>query len=151
MSGDWRGTLWTSLVTFCIVIIRCTETFWSPCTHKRLQNIRAQNNNCWTLKALLPIETFKTTRTITQRHIPQHIHFLNMHVTILLPLFLGPMVKLWKATISFVKSVRLSARMKQLGFHWTDFHEIWNLSTFRKSVEKFTVALQSDTNTATLH
>ena len=32
MSGDWRGTLWILLVTFCIVIIRCTETFWSPCT-----------------------------------------------------------------------------------------------------------------------
>ena len=31
MSGDWRGTLWTLLVTFCIVIIKCTETFWSPC------------------------------------------------------------------------------------------------------------------------
>ena len=31
MSGEWRGTLWTLLVTFCIVIIRCTETFWSPC------------------------------------------------------------------------------------------------------------------------
>jgi hypothetical protein len=28
MSGDWRGTLWTLLVTFCIVIIR---DFWSPC------------------------------------------------------------------------------------------------------------------------
>jgi len=23
--------LWTLLVTFCIVIIWCTETFWSPC------------------------------------------------------------------------------------------------------------------------
>ena len=31
MSGDWRETLWTLLVTFCIVIIRCTETFWSSC------------------------------------------------------------------------------------------------------------------------
>ena len=29
-SGDWRGTLWTLLVTFCIVIIRCTETLLSP-------------------------------------------------------------------------------------------------------------------------
>jgi hypothetical protein len=31
----WRlaGTLWTLLVAFCIVIIRCTETFWSPCTY----------------------------------------------------------------------------------------------------------------------
>jgi hypothetical protein len=27
--GDWRGTLRTLLVTFCIVIIRCTETFRS--------------------------------------------------------------------------------------------------------------------------
>jgi hypothetical protein len=25
------GTLWALLVTFWIVIIRCTETFWSPC------------------------------------------------------------------------------------------------------------------------
>jgi hypothetical protein len=28
---DWRGTLWKLLLTFCIVIISCTETFWSPC------------------------------------------------------------------------------------------------------------------------
>jgi hypothetical protein len=29
----WRleGTLWTLLVTFCIVIIRCRGTFWLPC------------------------------------------------------------------------------------------------------------------------
>jgi hypothetical protein len=32
MSGDWRRKLWTLLVAFCIVIIRYTETFWSPCT-----------------------------------------------------------------------------------------------------------------------
>jgi hypothetical protein len=31
MFGDWRETLWTLLVTLSIVIIRCTETFWSPC------------------------------------------------------------------------------------------------------------------------
>jgi hypothetical protein len=30
MSGDWRGILWTLLVTFCIVIIRCTETVDHP-------------------------------------------------------------------------------------------------------------------------
>jgi hypothetical protein len=28
VSGDRRGTLWILLVTFCNVIIRCTETFW---------------------------------------------------------------------------------------------------------------------------
>ena len=32
-SGDWRGTLWTLLVTFRIVIIRCTENFWSRCIY----------------------------------------------------------------------------------------------------------------------
>ena len=32
MSVDWRGTLWTLLVNFCKVIIRRTDTFWSPCT-----------------------------------------------------------------------------------------------------------------------
>jgi len=49
------------------------------------------------------------------------------------PQFLGPLVKLRKATLSFVipvrpyvsLSVHLSVRMEQLGFHWTDFHEIW--------------------------
>jgi hypothetical protein len=30
-SVDWRGTLRTLHVTFCIVITRCTETFWSLC------------------------------------------------------------------------------------------------------------------------
>jgi hypothetical protein len=27
-----KRTLWTLLVTFCIVINRCTQTFWSSCT-----------------------------------------------------------------------------------------------------------------------
>jgi hypothetical protein len=30
-SGDWHWTLGTLHATFCIVVIRCTETFWSPC------------------------------------------------------------------------------------------------------------------------
>jgi len=33
-------------------------------------------------------------------------------------------------------SSRLSLHMEQLGSHWTDFHEIWYLRIFRKSVEK---------------
>jgi hypothetical protein len=41
----------------------------------------------------------------------------------LLPTFLGAFAKLRKATISFVRSVRLSVRMEQLGSHWTDFLE----------------------------
>ena len=38
--------------------------------------------------------------------------------------FLGTLAKLRKATLSSVVFVRPSARMEQLGFHWTDFHEI---------------------------
>jgi len=34
--------------------------------------------------------------------------------------FLGAFAKLRKVTISFIVSVRLSARMEQLGPHWTD-------------------------------
>jgi hypothetical protein len=43
-------------------------------------------------------------------------------------------------------SVRPSVRMEQLGSYWTDFHEIWYLSIFRKSVEKIQVSLKSDKN-----
>jgi hypothetical protein len=51
-------------------------------------------------------------------------------------LFLGALAKLRKATMSFVLSVRSSVLMEQLGSSWTDFHVIWYLSIFRKSVEK---------------
>jgi hypothetical protein len=65
--------------------------------------------------------------------------------------FLGAFAKLRKATISLVMSVSVclsvrpsipppvcpSVRMEQLGFHRTDFHEMWYLSAVRKSVEKF--------------
>jgi len=53
---------------------------------------------------------------------------------------------MWKATISFVLSLRLSVRMEQLGSHWTDFHEIWYLCMFRKSIEKTRASLWSDKN-----
>ena len=51
-----------------------------------------------------------------------------------------------KVTISFVMSVRLYVRMKQLGSHWKDFEEIWYLSFFEKSVETVQVLLKSDKN-----
>jgi len=40
MSGGWRGTLWTLLVTFCIITIRFTETSWLPCISSDLLNTR---------------------------------------------------------------------------------------------------------------
>jgi hypothetical protein len=39
-----------------------------------------------------------------------------------------------------------SFRMQQLGSHLTDFHDIWFLVVFRKSVEKIQVSLKSDKN-----
>jgi dipeptidase len=49
---------------------------------------------------------------------------------------LGACAKLRKATFSFVTFVRLPVRAEQHGCHFTDFHEIWYLNIFRKSVEK---------------
>jgi hypothetical protein len=47
-------------------------------------------------------------------------------------------------------SVLPSVHMKQLGSHWTDFHEIWYLSTFQKSVEEFQVSWNLTRITGTL-
>ena len=43
-------------------------------------------------------------------------------------------------------SVRPSARMEQLGSHWTDFHEILYLSSFRKTAEIIGASLKSVKN-----
>ena len=40
----------------------------------------------------------------------------------------------------------LSFRIDHFGSHWTDFHEIVNLSIFRKSVEQTKVSLKSNKN-----
>jgi len=40
-----------------------------------------------------------------------------------------------------------SVPMEQLGFHRTDFHEIWYLSIFRKSVERIQFSLKPDKDT----
>jgi len=42
--------------------------------------------------------------------------------------------------------IRLSARMEHLRSHWTDFHEIWYLRIFRKSLNKIQVSLKQDKN-----
>ena len=61
--------------------------------------------------------------------------------------FFGAFAKLQMATIK-LRHVRLpvfmSVRMKQLGSHWTDFHEILYLRSFPISVKKIQVSLKSD-------
>jgi hypothetical protein len=61
------------------------------------------------------------------------------HVPYLWAFFLGAFTKSWKATISFIKSVRLSVCVEQVGSHSTGFDEVWYLSFFQKSVEKIQV------------
>jgi len=58
--------------------------------------------------------------------------------------FLDSFAKLWKATLSFVMSVRPSVRTEQLGFYWRDFHDNLYLSIFRKTGEKIQILLKSD-------
>ena len=61
-------------------------------------------------------------------------------------MLLDAFANLPKATVSFVMSVRLSVHREQLGSHWSDFHGIWYLRNFRKSVEELQVSLKSDKN-----
>jgi len=41
-------------------------------------------------------------------------------------------------------SVLLSVRMEELGYHWTDFHEILYLNLSPKSVAKIQVSLKPE-------
>jgi hypothetical protein len=56
MSGDWRGTLWTLLVTFCIVIIRCTESFCFilyytySCWASKKKYLKVSLITCWCIQ-----------------------------------------------------------------------------------------------------
>jgi len=58
----------------------------------------------------------------------------------------GIFKKLQKATLNFVLSVCPSVHMEQLRSQWMDFHKIWYLSIFWKSVMKIQVWLKSDKN-----
>ena len=60
---------------------------------------------------------------------------------------LGVFAKQWKATISFVISVRPSVRTEELGSQFRDFHEIWHLSIFRRTFDTVQLSLKSDNNT----
>jgi len=100
-----------------------------------LQCVRLCERHCWTFQAaeiwhrvLGPVFPFS----------PNDIIAFSTEICIL-----STIAKLRKATISFVVPVRPSVRIEQLGFHCTDFHEIWYLIIFRKYVEKIQVSLKS--------
>ena len=62
--------------------------------------------------------------------------------------FLGAFAKLQIKPLlaSLGLFVRLSICMEEFGFHWTIFHEIWYLSTFRQSIEKIQASLKFEKN-----
>jgi len=62
----------------------------------------------------------------------------------------GAFINFRKATVSYVMPVRLSTplcvrlsvRMEQLGSHWTDFDEIWDLRIFENVSGKIQLLLK---------
>jgi hypothetical protein len=62
--------------------------------------------------------------------------------------FLGAFTKFRKKLLA---SLCLSVRVKQLGSHGMDFHEIWYLNIFQKNVEKFKFYWNLTGITGTLH
>jgi hypothetical protein len=80
------------------------------------------------------------------------LDWLYRHYLVAKVVFLGSFVKLLKATISCVMSVRPFVHMEQLGSHWTDFHGIYYLSIFfEKLVKKIQVSSKSDKNKGPLY
>ena len=60
---------------------------------------------------------------------------------------LGAFGELKEATLILAMSpFSLPFRVEQFDSHWIDFHEIWYLSIFRKSVEKIQIPLKTDKN-----
>jgi len=83
-------------------------------------------------------------RLATYLHLVLRLKMIG--VITLLPLFafmvcngatlLGTFAKLWNLTISFVTSVQLSVRMKQLSSCWVDCHEILYLRNLKKKTSR---------------
>ena len=61
-----------------------------------------------------------------------------------MPTLLDAFEKLQKANISFIRSLCLSTRRKQLGSRWDDFHEILYLNIFSKLWREMPFSLKSD-------
>jgi hypothetical protein len=130
-----------------------------------------QCSSCWTIHTLAEHEVltsllFQRIVYVHVRVIPTLLsssllkcHPIIAQVSFLMELtwikrFLGAFVNPRKITVSFVMSVMfvylsaacltvcLSVRMEKFNCHWTNFHEIWYLNIFRKSVEKIEVLLR---------
>ena len=68
-----------------------------------------------------------------------HMHFLLWHQWSTPPMENTDYCLVFRRFPKLRKGICPYVRMEQLGSHWTDFHEIWYLSIFSKSVEKIQV------------
>jgi hypothetical protein len=78
IAGDWRKTLWTLFVTFCIVIMRCTETFWPPCIMYVKTHNWGEDSYC----GLLGYDTVQYGRrspTCLEEHVPPWSEWTDRH------------------------------------------------------------------------
>ena len=80
-----------------------------------------------------PVHTHTHTHTTLMTAPAPRWIFFKIHCWNNEAAFFGAFAMLRKATMSLVVSVCLSVGMDQIGSRWTDFHEIWYLSIFRKS------------------
>jgi hypothetical protein len=110
--------------------------FKNPTAHLNLVHCLVTSGTGWRQ------QTQNCARTGQQRHPVQALSFSN---------------NCYKQMASFIICWRFhkvaksdcqlrQARVQQLGYHWTGFHEISYLSIIRKSVEKTEVSLKSDKN-----
>jgi hypothetical protein len=127
----------------CTVIVRCRDTFWSPCIYAFCWYIKhkiARHSGSALLYGNVFVLTIQAWRFKHDWkyafHNDQPACGVSPGQSKISSLCLGAFTKLRKATISFIKSVRLLARTEQLVSHWKDFHEILCLKILLKFVGK---------------
>ena len=97
----------------------------------------------WRHHAVVPLSTSNCDVGV-DRALTAWLRFISVLIYCLY--LSGAFAKLRESTISFVTCVCPSVRIEKLGSHLTDFHEMWYLSIFRKTVAKIQVSLKSGKN-----
>ena len=117
----------------CHWMVPCTSSVQAAASHTISARFK------WTL-SLMGFPSFHTHLTYTIR---TRINFCS---------FLAASKNCEKRRLaSSCLSVCPFVRMEQRGCYWTNFHEIWYLSIFRKYVQKIHVSLKYDENKRYLH
>ena len=103
----------------------------------------------WTFSRILMWHCSACRQRISSKHFMPFIFYMLFwyeEIYLCWVHFLGAIANLQKAAVSFIMSACLSTNVEQLGLHGTDFHKIWYLNVFKKSVQKIKVLLKRDKN-----